>query len=260
MADLRGRDRLIVALDVPTTDDALALAGKLESEVGFFKIGWQLFMTGDVPILLERLQEKKLFVDLKVPGDIGNTIRAVVDLCAKKGVRFLTLSDSVPLAAIASAKAARGTGPYPKLLMVPLLSSLDASDLESITGSGNLDQHIITRSTAALGAGCDGLIASGDAIGVLRRQHGAEVLIVSPGIRPSGMGADDHKRFTTPAEAIGFGADYVVVGRPIRNAADPLDAARRIIDEIDRELDRNRSTGSSRGDSPIQAMYVKGQD
>jgi orotidine-5'-phosphate decarboxylase len=214
------------------------LVRRLEGTVGFFKIGWQLFMSGELRSLLHQLEAMRVFVDLKVPGDIGNTIRAVVGGCVAAGnVEMLTLSDSVPGAAIRSATEARGSSPYPKLLTVPLLSSLDASDVLPASGSKGLDDYILGRADRALRAGCDGLIASGQAIELLRRRYPSRsVLIVSPGIRPAGSASDDHKRLATPAEAIRMGADYLVVGRPIRSAPDPERAARMIIDEIDRAL------------------------
>lgn len=227
--------RLIVALDVPTPAAALALLDRLEPEVTFFKIGWQLFITGDLKELLDRLSGKDVFIDLKLPGDIGRTIGSVVEFCAQHQVRFLTLSDFVPPAALAAAKAARGQHRHPQFLTVPYLSSLGADDLQATAGAGSLEDYVLGRAASALEGGCDGVIASGDAIGWLRRAH-ADAVIVSPGIRPAGSGADDHKRSTTPAEAIRMGADYLVVGRPIHGADDPREAARRIIAEIDDSL------------------------
>lgn len=238
MEQMTGKERLIVPLDVPTAKEALALVERLDPEVIFYKIGWQLFMTGELQHLLERLRGRQVFVDLKLPGDIGNTIRSVVEACVRMNVRLLTLSDFVPRAAIEAARSARGAGEWPKLLTVPYLSSLDASDLTGSASADDLDRHILGRAAAALEAGCDGVIASGEAIRLLRQAHGDRVILVSPGIRPSGAPTDDHKRFTTPAQAIEFGADYLVVGRPIRSAPDPRAAARRIIDEIDRALER----------------------
>ncbi len=235
--ELRGKDRLIVALDVPTSDEALRRVEQLDN-VSFFKIGWQLFVTGDLVRLLERLRGKNVFVDLKVPGDIGNTIRAVVDACVRMNVTFLTLSESVPVPTIEVAKQARGQHEYPKFLTVPFLSSLDASDLSGVTSATDLtlDEHILARASAALRAGCDGVIASGDAIKLCRGRFGESVAIVSPGIRPAGASTDDHKRHTTPTEAIRLGADYLVVGRPILKNPNPHQAADAIIAEIDRAL------------------------
>ena len=235
MADLRGKDRIIVALDVPTIDEALASVERLDN-ISFFKVGLQLFMTGGLPDLLQALRTKRVFVDLKLPGDISNTIAAVIDACVSMNVELLTLSESMPLPAIRAARAARAarSSSHPKFLTVPVLSSLDASDLPAgAGGESGVEAVIVKRAQAALDAGCDGIIASGDAIQVCRRAF-PSTLIVSPGIRPSGASTDDHKRHTTPAEAIRLGADYLVIGRPILKAPDPRAAAQRIIEEIDR--------------------------
>lgn len=244
MSHLTGKDRLIVALDVPTVDEALTVVERLDN-VSFFKVGWQLFITGGLPTLLHSLRQKKVFVDLKVPGDIANTISAVVDLCVSMNVTFLTLSESMPLPAIAVARTARNArhGSNPKLLIVPFLSSLDATDLTGIAaGETDLETFILKRAHAAMQAGCDGMIASGQAIQVCRQAFPRPAIIVSPGIRPAGASSDDHKRHTTPAEAIRLGADYLVVGRPILKDPDPREAARRIIDEIDGALEPGRTT------------------
>jgi orotidine-5'-phosphate decarboxylase len=234
VADLTGKDRIIVALDVPTVDEALASVERLDN-ISFFKVGLQLFMTGGLPDLLHALRTRRVFVDLKLPGDISNTIAAVIDACVSMHVELLTLSESMPLPAIRAARAARAArnSSHPKFLTVPVLSSLDASDLPAGAGGENgVETVIVKRAQAALDAGCDGIIASGDAIQVCRRAF-PSTLIVSPGIRPSGASTDDHKRHTTPAEAIRLGADYLVIGRPILKAPDPRAAAQRIIEEID---------------------------
>lgn len=233
---LTAAERLIVALDVPTVDEALRAVKTLDN-VSFFKIGLQLFITGGLPALLDELrgkQGKRIFVDLKVPGDISNTIAAVVDFCVERGVTFLTVSDSMPRRALAAAKGARDAKgrQEPKLLTVPFVSSLDAADLPPGARDDDVESFIVARARAALEAGCDGVIASGDAIRVCRAAFPGTI-IVSPGIRPAGSSHDDHKRFTTPAEAIALGADYLVVGRPIMKDPDPRAAARRVLDEIE---------------------------
>jgi len=235
--DLPAANRLIVALDVPTVEDALRAVDALPN-VSFFKIGYQLFMTGGLPRLLELLRQKQIFLDLKVPGDIANTIAAVVELCATAGVRFLTLSESMPMPAIRVARDTRNArhSTTPKLLMVPFLSSLDTTDLHEITGEQDLETYILRRAHRAIENGCDGIIASGEAIGICRRAFAHPVIIVSPGIRPAGASANDHKRFTSPAKAIQLGADYLVVGRPILSAPSPCEAADRIIEEMNGAL------------------------
>ena len=232
---MRGAERLIVALDVRTVDEALRAVEELDN-VSFFKVGLQLFMTGGLPALLQSLREKRVFVDLKVPGDISNTVGAVIDVCVEQRVALLTLSESMPPAAIRSAAAARNAHRQSdlKLLTVPFLSSLDADDLsETIGATDDLETYVLKRAKRALDAGCDGVIASGAAIQWCRTAFPHPTIIVSPGIRPGGAESDDHKRHTTPADAIRFGADYLVVGRPIMRAPDPRAAADRVIHEID---------------------------
>ena len=262
MEQLTGKDRLIVALDVPTVDEALRIVEELNN-VSFFKIGFQLFVTGGVPALLQSLRHaKRIFVDLKVPGDIGNTVAAVIDMCMANDVTFLTLSESMPLPAIAAAKAVRAAkhSEFPKLLTVPFLSSLDAGDLPAAAGGEqNLGTYIVARARAALEAGCDGVIASGEAIQLCRRAFPKPTLIVSPGIRPAGASTDDHKRHTTPADAIRLGADYLVVGRPILKDPNPREAAQSIIAEIDRALDGGdtaRGARSTRGTTDARSAWV----
>jgi orotidine-5'-phosphate decarboxylase len=145
----------------------------------------------------------------------------------------------MPPAAIEAAKRARGTHPGPRFLTVPFLSSLDEKDLAAVVPAGSnlsVEEYIFTRADAALRAGCDGIIASGEAISVCRRRFGPSVVLVSPGIRPAGSSTDDHKRHTTPADAIRLGADYLVVGRPIVQAQNPRESAGQIIQEIDNAL------------------------
>jgi orotidine-5'-phosphate decarboxylase len=231
-----GKESLIVALDLPTVDAALQMVENLDN-VSFFKVGLQLFMTGELPRLLVALRQKELFVDLKVPGDIANTIGSIIDLCVNMGVRFLTLSESMPLAAIGAAKIARDSrkSRNPEFLTVPFLSSLDRNDLQAMTGDDDITRHILVRARAALEAGCDGVVASGQEIKVCRTAF-PKTIIVSPGIRPLGSSTDDHKRFTTPSEAIRLGADYLVVGRPILKSPDPRRSAQEIITEIDQAI------------------------
>lgn len=232
-----GKDSLIVALDVPSVDIALRTVETLDN-VSFFKVGLQLFLTGELPRLLTALRQKSLFVDLKVPGDIANTIGSVVDLCVTMGVKFLTLSESMPISAIRGAKAVRDKhrSKDPEFLTVPFLSSLDRDDLRVMTGDDDITTYIMKRARAALEAGCDGVVASGQEIKVCRTAFPPDTIIVSPGIRPTGSSNDDHKRFTTPSDAILLGADYLVVGRPILKSTDPRQTAETIIAEIDTAL------------------------
>ena len=223
------QNRLIVALDVPTHDDALRLVETL-GNVSFFKIGLELFLAGDLFGFLKRLQsvrgDQDVFVDLKIAGDISRTIQSFVNQAATLGIRFMTFieaaEDSITDHTLAAGHAARAPNQFPEFLSVPMLSSIDKPD-----------DYIVDRGQVMLSKGFDGLVASGTAIGALREAIPGTFPIISPGIRPAWYdGVDDHKRWTTPAAAIKAGADYIVVGRPIRNASDPRGAAQRIIDEI----------------------------
>ena len=238
MSAKSARDRLIVALDVSSRAEALALVERLEDSVRFYKIGWQLFMSGEWKQLFDDLRGKSVFVDLKIPGDIGNTMKSVVDFCVERRVEFLTLSENVPAPAVQRLVRDRGSSEVPRFLSVLFLSSLDKSDLTRIHGRGpdELDTVLVERARTALEAGCDGVIAAGESIRLMRKTFDERITIVSPGIRPAGASTDDHKRLTTPGEAIRLGADYLVVGRPIRSASDPRQAARRILDEMDGAL------------------------
>jgi len=237
--EMSAGERLIVALDVPSRAEAEKLVASLEGVVSFFKVGLLLLMAGEMDDLLGHLLKSgKVFLDLKLPNDIPETVRSAVELAAARGVSFLTLSNSVTRPTIEAAVAGRAGSTRPELLFVPLVSSMGPEDLAASGEKLALERFISARARAALEAGCDGLIASGVAIAQLRREH-RDVLIVSPGIRPSGFGADDHKRLTTPAEAIAMGADYLVVGRPITKppaGRAPRDVARSIIEEIGEAL------------------------
>ena len=183
-----------------------------------------------------------VFIDLKLSGDIGNTIRRFVKSCAALNVKFITLSEAVSksktISTIQAVRDARDQEGYPHILMVPLFSSLDAEDREAHDPSDTLDVNafILDRGREMLRYGCDGLIVSGTSIKACKEQL-PPCDLVSPGIRPTGFLPEDHKRYTTPAEAIRFGADYLVVGRPILHAPDRRHAAQCIIDEMARAWD-----------------------
>ena len=233
---MEAKDRLIFALDVSTHDEAAALIDRLDN-VSFFKIGLQLLLAGDLYGLLARMRAARggrgaVFLDLKIAGDIGNTIIEFVRGAGRLGARFVNFVEaadaSITTNMLAAGRAARGEAPVPQFLAVPLPSSLGRTgDPER-----GVDEYIVDRGRAMLAAGCDGLVVSGAAIGACRRAF-PDAFLVSPGVRPAGAARDDHARSTTPAEAVRMGADYLVVGRPIRNARDPRAAAQRIIDEMD---------------------------
>lgn len=257
---MKGRKRLIVALDLPNKDDAIKLIEELDGVVSFFKIGLQLFASGQWLEVLETLNdgEKEVFLDLKIPDDIGNTIRSVVEVCVSlPAVKFVTLSAQASVKTIQAAREGRGQRENPKFLTVPYLSSLDEKDLKEVYGMDDLTSFITDRAKKAIDAGCDGLIASGDAIAQLRGEY-PDLTIVSPGIRPAGSSADDHKRLTTPTDAIRMGADYLVVGRPIRQAPDPKKMAESIIAEIERAEHGTSGSASGYGENSGPQSMVCG--
>ena len=244
MSMKEGKDRLIVALDVPTHEQALEIVQELDN-VFFFKIGLELLMAGGVLRLIEELQERRagqggIFIDLKLPGDIDNTITRFIKACVSLRIKFITLADpssyAIASGIISTAARARGDSEYPKILVVPLLSSSNINDvLLNELGASDTTEYILERGQRLVNDGCDGLIVSGSAIKACSETF-KDTIIVSPGIRPSGISSDDHKRFATPSEAIKMGSNYLVVGRPILSAPDKRDAAQKIIDEVDEAL------------------------
>lgn len=234
-SNLVAQERLIVALDVPSMQDAVGLVRDLDGLVTFFKIGTELLLSGEAGNLLTSLIKdgKNVFVDLKMQGDIPETVRRTIHTAANVGVKFVTLSYLATRSTIQTAVLARGQRPVPEILVVSFLSSLDSSDFTEQTGrhASEFDSYLEQRTSAAKGFGADGFIVSGKEIGLLRDRF-PDATLVSPGIRESGSPVDDHKRSCTPSEAIRLGADYIVVGRPIRDAKNRRAAAQRIIDEV----------------------------
>lgn len=240
-APLPAHQRLIVALDVPSEEEAVGLVERLPN-VAFFKLGLEALLSGGMTAICERLAARGggIFADLKLGGDIETTIVRMVRVCLQRNIRFLTLVKSSPPAiterTLAAGVAARGESAFPRFLMVPLLSSMDEADLPELAAGESVADFIIQKGETLRKQGCDGLIVSGDAIRACRRHFPPDFDLVSPGIRPQGAAADDHKRATTPSQAIAMGADYLVVGRPITQAANPQAAAQEMIEEIDRAL------------------------
>jgi orotidine-5'-phosphate decarboxylase len=225
-------DRLIVALDVPSVATARNLVDQLDGVVGCFKIGfWLILAPGFEGFLAELVARgKKVFLDTKM-FDIGETVREGVRRAAERGVSFVTVhGDRDMVQAAAEGKS----GSNVKILVVPVLTSLDDDGLRELGYRGSVAALIAARARTTLSWGCDGIIAAPrDNPNEIRRAAGAEgLLVVTPAIRPPGASPDDHKRAGTPAEAIAAGADYLVVGRPIIRSDDPAAAAGRIIDNM----------------------------
>lgn len=215
-------DRLIVALDVAEAESAKALVRQLGDSVNFYKIGLELFMAGGYFELLDWLvkEQKKVFVDLKF-FDVPETVRSAVRALAGSGATFATIHGNQ---AIMEA-AAKDKGDL-KILAVTVLTSLDRGDLDDLGFACDVDKLVLSRARRALETGVDGIVSSGLEAPMIRRELGQKLLVVTPGIRPvENKPADDQKRTVDVAQAFENGADYIVVGRPIRQAPDPAAAA-----------------------------------
>lgn len=224
------RQRLIVALDVADVDAAKRLVEQLDDSVEFYKIGLELAMTGRYFELLEWLvtNGKLVFADLKL-YDIPATVGAAVRQLADKGATFLTVHGERSV----TAAAAEAKGAELKVLAVTVLTSITQSDLAEVGIETDLASLALARARQAVASGCDGVICSGLEAASVRDALGTGPLIVTPGIRPAEhAGGDDQRRIVTPARAIEAGADHIVVGRPVRAAADPYAAASAIQAEI----------------------------
>src|SRR6478735_4117561 len=231
-AEIAPRDRLILALDVASVEQAEAMIGKLGDAVTFYKIGYQLAYASGLP-LVQKLSGagKKVFLDLKM-HDIGNTIARGVESVAKLGATFLTVH-AYPQTMKAAVEA---RGPNLKILAVTVLTSYDDGDLHAAGYRLNVSDLVEARAQQAQVLGVDGLVSSPEEAASLRKIVGHQMTLVTPGIRPAGAATGDQKRIMTPARAIAAGADYLVVGRPITEAADPKAAADAIQAEIKQAL------------------------
>ena len=228
------RERLIVALDVPDIPAARALVERLGDPVVFYKIGLELFMAPGFFEFLDHLRarKKKVFVDLKF-FDIPETVARAVRSLSERGADFCTVHGNQ---AIMEAAAKAKSGKL-RVLAVTALTSLDRGDLDDMGFSCDVGALVLSRARRALAAGCDGVVSSGLEVAALRREIGSKLVCVTPGIRPVDNDAEsDQKRVMTPTAAMKAGADYIVVGRPIRDAKDPRAAAQAIQDEIARAL------------------------
>jgi orotidine-5'-phosphate decarboxylase len=220
------RDRLIFAMDVPDCDRARTLAEELGEAVTFYKIGLELMMSGGYFELLDWLlaRDKKVFCDLKffdIPATVGSAVRQLKD----RGASFVTVHGNQSIMEAAAANK----GDSLKVLGVTVLTSLDRGDLDDLGFECNVADLVLSRARRALEAGCDGVISSGLEVPRLREFIDNRLLVVTPGIRPvDNKPSGDQKRVVTVEKAFANGADYIVVGRPIRDAADPREAAEAI--------------------------------
>jgi len=223
------KDRLIVALDLPGVDLAEAMVARLGDSVSFYKIGYQLAYAGGLPLARKLAdQGKKVFIDLKL-HDIGNTVARGVESVAKLGATFLTVH-AYPQTMKAAVEACAGSSL--KVLAVTVLTSYDDGDLHAAGYRLGVSDLVEARAQQAQVLGVDGLVCSAEEAAALRRIVGHQMRLVTPGIRPAGAATGDQKRIMTPARAIAAGSDYLVVGRPVVEAADPKAVAEAILAEI----------------------------
>jgi orotidine-5'-phosphate decarboxylase len=225
-------NRLIVALDVPHAVAGLELAQKLGDSVGFYKIGLGMLTGGGLGLANELIQDhgKRIFLDMKL-FDIGATVEAAVRGLSKFDLDFLTVHGDPHVVRAAMEGAA---GSRTKILAVTILTSLDRADLDaSLIQEGDIADLVATRAARAFEAGADGVIASPQEAALIRALPQATgKLIVTPGVRPQGAAMGDQKRVATPGQAIMDGADHIVVGRPIWQAADPASAVKDILADL----------------------------
>jgi len=232
------KERLIVALDVDTKEKALGLVEKLKAEVRIFKIGSELF-TSCGPDIVSAVKDRGcgIFLDLKF-HDIPNTVAKSAAAAVRLGVSMLNVhalggydmmkrcAESVTIEAKAL-KIAK-----PKIIAVTVLTSMDENSLKKIGINDNMEKQVLRLAELAKDASLDGVVASPSEVKLIRRELGEEFIIVTPGVRPEWAATNDQKRIATPKEAVLNGATYIVVGRPIVEASDPLAAAKRVLEEI----------------------------
>ena len=234
LARAQSKDRLIVALDVPSATQSRRIVQSIGDAATTYKVGQQLF-TAEGPQVVRDLiaSGRKVFLDLKF-HDIPNTVAAAIRSAAELGVSMLTVHASGGSAMLKAAADAAGQSPgRPLVLAVTVLTSLSDADLSEIGVSGAVLGQVLRLGALARSAGCGGLVASAQETRALRRELGEGFAIVTPGVRPAGSAAGDQARVVTPRDAIAAGATHLVVGRPILEAPDPAKAAADIVAEIE---------------------------
>jgi orotidine-5'-phosphate decarboxylase len=235
---MEARDRLIVALDVSTLEQARSMVAELHDLVGMFKIGLELFSSHG-PRAVETVHDQggRVFLDLKY-HDIPNTVAGAARAAVRMGVAMFNVhvagGAEMMKAALDAVREEAGRQKWPQVLGVTVLTSLGTEQLRDELGLVRPPQEqVLFWASQASDCGLAGVVASPREIGLIRQQCGNDFLIVTPGIRPAGSGTDDQKRIGTPGEALRAGADYLVVGRPITKAPDPRQAALAIIEEME---------------------------
>jgi orotidine-5'-phosphate decarboxylase len=234
MVKIVARDRLILALDVPSAVEADRLLDRLQGHISFVKVGLELY-TAAGPEMVKRIVERgmRVFLDLKFL-DIEETVRRATSRVAAMGVEFLTIHANRK--ALTAAVQGR-EGSALKLLAVTVLTNFDGQDLREMGIQRTVQDLVTARASLASEVGCDGVVASGEEAAAIRQKVGPHFVVVTPGVRPAGKGVDDHARATTPTQTIASGADYLVIGRPIRDAEDPAATVAAITAEMQAAFD-----------------------
>ena len=232
--DLKAAEKLIVALDVRSLDEAKEMIRKLSPDVRIFKVGMGLFtLCGPDAVALVHDNGARVFLDLKF-HDIPNTVAHAVRSAAKLGVFMVNIhalgGSEMMMKAV---EAARESEKRPKLLGVTVLTSMDQSAIGEVGIERKIEEEVVSLARLGKESGLDGVVASPNETGLIRKNLGKDFIIVTPGIRPTGAEKGDQKRVMTPKDAITAGADYIVVGRPITETKDPLGAAKKIIKEME---------------------------
>jgi len=236
---MNNKERLIVALDVDTKEKALALVDKLKKDVKIFKVGSELF-TSCGPEIVQEVHNIgcAVFLDLKF-HDIPNTVARSAASAVKLGVFMFNVHASggtdmmKKVAAAVSEEAKKLKAARPKVIAVTVLTSMDENNLKKVGVDDNMETQVLRLAKLAKESGLDGVVASAVEIKPIRAALGKAFIIVTPGVRPSWAAVNDQKRIATPKEAIDSGADFIVVGRPIIEASDPAEAARKVLKEIE---------------------------
>ena len=235
------KDHLIVALDYPSATEALRLVESLEQTCQWFKVGMELYYAAGNQIV-EQLRNRgfNVFLDLKL-HDIPNTVAAAVRSVTHAGASLLTIHAAGGAAMMSAAADAAKAPDSPRLLAVTVLTSMDAAQLSGIGITASPADQVLRLARLAESSGISGLVCSAEETALLRKHLHPGTLLVVPGIRPAGAAAQDQKRIATPTQAIAAGASFLVVGRPITQAANPAKAAQAILEEIEQELTQKTS-------------------
>lgn len=225
-------DRVIVALDVPSAAEALELVERLDGIIRWFKVGLEIYLSeGNSVVEVIRDKGCSVFLDLKL-HDIPNTVAGAVRSASRAGAQMLTLhAGGGPAMMAAAVEAAAAMSAAPELLAVTVLTSMDQAQLKAVGVSAPPGEQVLRLARTGWDSGIRGFVSSAEEVAAMRQTF-PEATLVIPGIRPAGAVAGDQKRVATPAAAIAAGADYLVIGRPITQAADPAAAAAAILDEI----------------------------